>query len=166
MKLIWTVAMLSFVFPGSQFVLRMWAHDLQFHPGMNTQYQVYISVFLYLVCVHVISAAGPRRGIPNVVMHRNNQTTQIDPSFLPEAEDALQLFEANGGHITVFSPFGEDPLASHPDLAEERESTFLEYFPDFGPFFHTVVNGNTLLFSDGLLCFIHISKQLEIRCLH
>ena len=93
-------------------------------------------------------------------MQRNNQTVQIDPSLLPEPVDALQLFKAHGGHITVFSPFGQDPLENHPEHFQERESKFFECYPDFGPFFHSVVNGDYSLFREGLLYFIDTSKQL------
>ena len=96
-------------------------------------------------------------------MQSNNQTMEIDGTLLPEADDALQLFEAHGGHITVFSPFGQDPLENRPDLNSKRESMFLEHYPDFGQFFHTVVNGDYTLFRAGLLCFINVSKQLEAQ---
>lgn len=108
---------------------------------------------------------GPRRGIPNVLMHQNDQTVKVDPSLVPTVEDALQMFESNGGHITRFSEFGRDPLAHYPQLIQQRESSFLQFYPDFGPLFHTGVNGNTSLFKAALLCFIHVSKQLESQLL-
>ena len=94
-------------------------------------------------------------------MQRNNQVVRIDPYLVLESEDALQLFETNGGNITLFSPFGKDPFDDHPEVAQERESKFLEQYPDFGPFFYSVVNGDYKLFREGLLHFIDISKQLE-----
>ena len=94
-------------------------------------------------------------------MRRNNQAVLIDQSLVPEPADAITRFSTHGGRITLFSPFGKDPLESHQELCEEREHKFLQRYPDFGPFFHTVVNGDFLLFHEGLLFFIDLSQQLE-----
>ena len=41
--------------------------------------------------------------------------------MVPEADDIVRDFEAQGGRITRFSSFGSDPLESEPRLLEERE---------------------------------------------
>ena len=112
-------------------------------------------------CYYSIYSIGPHRGVPNVLMQRNNQAAQIDAHLIPEPIEALQLFESHGGHITVFSPFGQDPLEERPDLSSQREARFLERFPDFGPFFHSAVNNDFTLFRAGLLYFIDVSKSFE-----
>ncbi len=96
-------------------------------------------------------------------MQQNNQATQIDGRLLPEPDGALQSFESHGGHITVFSPFGQDPLMEQPDLSSQREARFFERYPDFGPFFHSVVNGDFSLFRAGLLYFIDVSRYFEAQ---
>lgn len=68
-------------------------------------------------------------------MERNNQAVQIDSHRLPTPEEAVQALKAHGRHLTLFSPFGRDPLAGHPQLIAEREDKFREQYPDFGPFF-------------------------------
>jgi hypothetical protein len=73
--------------------------------------------------------------------------------MLHEPCEAVRHFESCGGHLTVFSPFGEDPLKENPQMANERERQYSERFPDFSIFFHSVVNGDFDLFKQGLLCF-------------
>ena len=101
-----------------------------------------------------------------MIMQRNNQTVKINPSLVLEPETARQLFEAEGGQITTFSPFGHDPFQDYPQLNQEREVKFKQEYPDFSPFFHSVVNGDYSLFCEGLLYFIAISKQLEAELLN
>ena len=117
-------------------------------------------LFFPSLCIY-IGTIGPNRGTPNTLMRRNNQAVLIDPSLLPEPADAITRFSAHGGSITLFSPFGKDPLEDHEELCEEREQNFLLQYPEFGPFFHTVVNGEFSLFREGLLFFIDLSQQLE-----
>lgn len=94
---------------------------------------------------------------------RNNNATLIDPRLLPERDDAVQHFESFGGHLTQFSPFGHDPLEDRADLVDQRETEFYGRYPDFGPFFYTVVNSDYLLFCQGLMALIDISKRLETQ---
>ena len=93
-------------------------------------------------------------------MRRNNRIARIDPSLLPSSDDAVQLYEQFGGNITQFSAFGQDPLNSRSDLVQQRETEFYQRYPQFGPFFHKLVNGDACLFREGLLYFIHISTHL------
>ena len=98
-------------------------------------------------------------------MERNNQAVHIDPHQLPSPDLAVQMFEANGGNLRIFSPFGHDPLKDHMRLAAEREERFHEQYPGFQPFFSTVVNGDDSLFKSGLLYFIQLSKHFELQIL-
>ena len=43
--------------------------------------------------------------------------------------------EAQGSHITYFSPFGIDPLISRDDLVQRREEMFRAKYHDFAQFF-------------------------------
>ena len=92
-------------------------------------------------------------------MRRHNQAAHVAHSQVPEPNTAIRMFEAHGRHLTLFSPFGEDPLVGQPRLAAEREAVFHQQYPDFAPFFHTIVNGDNSLFKDGLLYFIQISRH-------
>ena len=94
-------------------------------------------------------------------MRRNDRTVRVDSSLVPEPRDAVAQFESLGGHLTLFSPFGEDPLKDRADLISQRETEYFVQYPDFGPIFHTLVNGDSNLFRCGLLLLIQVSKRLE-----
>ena len=49
-------------------------------------------------------------------MAQNNQTKPIDNSMAPVADEAGRHYEENGGRLTLFSEFGQDPLAERGDL--------------------------------------------------
>ena len=108
-----------------------------------------------------IFLTGAHCGIPNELMRRNSQVVPVDPHLLPDPDVAIQEFESFGGNLTLFSPFGRDPLQERLDLVTQRETEFHRHYPDFGPFFYTVVNGDYSLFRDGLLYLIDITQQLQ-----
>jgi len=93
-------------------------------------------------------------------MRRNSQTVPVDPQLLPEPDNAIQQFELYGGHLTLFSPFGRDPLRDRADLFSQREAEISEHYLDFGQFLCTVVNSDYSFFR-GLLYLIEISHRLE-----
>lgn len=64
-----------------------------------------------------------------------NQAVKIDSTLLPDGEIAVQVYKANGGQLTVFSCFGEDPLQGNPSLIALREAEFHRWFPDFSGIF-------------------------------
>ena len=110
-----------------------------------------------------VLSAGERRRIPNQLMRRNSQVMPVDPALVLEPDDAVISFEAHGGHLTLFSSFGHDPLCHRDDLIKLREEQFFSCFPDFSRFFHTVVNNDMSLFREGLLFFVSVSKRLELQ---
>ena len=75
-----------------------------------------------LICLddNLLSFPGCRQGVPNQLMHRNNQVMLLDPALVPEPEDAVQQFEAHGGHLTLFSAFGQDPLEDKGGLDQGK----------------------------------------------
>ena len=68
-------------------------------------------------------------------MLNNNQATQIDSRLIPNATSATQEFQSNGGQLTHFNAFGEDPLQANPTLLAPRESEFLMFMQTFKIFF-------------------------------
>ena len=74
----------------------------------------------------------------------------LDPVLVPEPLDAVQQFEVHGGHLTLFSAFGRNPLEDREDLIKAKEDFYKKY-PDFDCFFYTVVNNDYSLFCDSLL---------------
>ena len=98
-------------------------------------------------------------GCAKHLMWRNDSIVRVEPHLVPELRDAVQQFESLGGHLTLFSPFGEDPLKDRADLISQRETEYS--IPDFGPIFHSLVNGDCNLFRCGLLFLSQASKCLE-----
>lgn len=79
---------------------------------------------------------------------------------MPTPEDATCEFERMGGSLTIFSPFGTDPLQHRQDLVGARETEFFRHVSDFSRIFHSLVNGNDRLFRDGLKLFIDLTFRL------
>lgn len=106
------------------------------------------------------------RGVPNQRMRRNNQAKQINRTVIlnrtviPDSVNAVDLFQSYGGHLTLFSDFGEDPLGDDAQKIPQREEQFKQHYVDFTQFFYTVVNGDYHLFRRGLLFFIELSSRL------
>ena len=93
-------------------------------------------------------------------MMENNQTVAVHPQLIKEPVDILKDYENVGGSITVFSPFGNDPLNGKPNLITRRDEVFYEHCPAFNQTFHTMVNGDFTLFRRGLLLLISITSSL------
>ena len=96
----------------------------------------------------------------NLKMLEINHAMPINYNVLPETIDAVHHFEACGGHLMLFSPFGLDPLSARPYLSTQRERVFFDHYPSFAPFFHHLVNSDTSLFCTGIQLFIYVSKSL------
>ena len=68
----------------------MWEPALLYKHGIIIRYQIDTKnvVIVYNDTWYVSTSflADPRRGIPNMLMHRNNQAVQIDPVLLPEPD--------------------------------------------------------------------------------
>ncbi len=95
-------------------------------------------------------------------MRENDRASRIDRNAIIGVSDALRQFESFGRSLTIFSPFGEDPLRNRVELVNRREAEFKERYPDFGRFFYRVVNGDNSLFREGILFLIDLSKRLEM----
>ena len=156
--------MKNFAFHGLPLEFLMWELGSPFKHGMIILFPV--SVYQYtqetsLPVIQIFIITGPHQGIPNVLMQENNRVAQVDPSRLPSAMAAVEMYEAHDRRLTLFSPYGHDPLADDATAMAQREEKFHERFPDFAPFFYSIVNGNHSMFREGLLHFIQISKQCQ-----
>lgn len=49
-------------------------------------------------------------------MENNNQAAPLTPEKVLSTEDAIAVYEDNGGRLTRPTSFGVDPLANHTDL--------------------------------------------------
>ena len=87
-------------------------------------------------------------------------TGAMPASMIIPPEDAVQAFERMGGNLTLFSPFGADPLVDRADLVAAREEEFTRQVPDFRDVFHSLVNGNDHPFRDGFKLFLELTQRL------
>ena len=108
---------------------------------------------------HTALASLLGKGIPNRLA-RIKHTGAVPPSMVMSPEDAVQAFEGMGGNLTLFSPFGVDPIADRADLVAARESEFFQRVPDFTTIFHSLVNGNDHPFRDGFKFFLELTQRL------
>ena len=64
-------------------------------------------------------------------------TVRVPVNVILEANDAVQLMESKGSHLTWFSCFGSGPLVLRNDLVQQRHDTFFSRYPDLSPFLHS-----------------------------
>ncbi len=68
---------------------------------------------------------SPGKGIPNRLSRSNNQTQPLSCTQIPTPEEAEDHLHRAGGQLTLYSPFGADPLHGRDRLASERETLLL-----------------------------------------
>ena len=112
---------------------------------------VTIQIHVTTLCA-TFSITGPCQSAPNDLMWRNDRIVRVEPHFVPEPRDAVQQFESLCGHLTLFSPFGEGPLKDRADLISQREAERFAQYPEFGPIFHSLINGDCKLLNV-VFCF-------------
>ena len=103
---------------------------------------------------------GARRGVPDNLMQTSNCIAKVDPSIVPSPDEAVRQFTLDGSDLTLWSPFGLDPLANFPNLSYQREEFFSRHYPDIDIAFHNLVNGNTTIFQCALKFFINLTETL------
>ena len=69
---------------------------------------------------------------------------------MPTADEAVLLYEQDGGTLTPFGDFGVDPLGELDDEGkrQERVRIFAQRFSSLEPLFHRLVNGDSSLFKE------------------
>ena len=102
---------------------------------MNHAYWLALPCIMHVLCIIIYFVSGPNKGIPNVLMRKNNQTKFIDPSLLPEADNAVWMYEAHGGQVILFGNFGSDPLLQRSDYPKLEMKKFLNSILHLRTFF-------------------------------
>lgn len=92
-------------------------------------------------------------------MENNNQAAPLTPEKVLSTEDAIAVYEDNGGRLTRPTSFGVDPLANHTDLKGQRLEEFHRQFPTFEHLFSQLVNNDPAPFAEAVLYFIHLTNQ-------
>ena len=109
-----------------------------------------------LSLIHILSG----KGIPNE-LQRSSRTVKLPEGIIPECEAAVAEFTSSGGHLTISSAFGNDPLANREDLLDERNQHFRQQFPDYSPVFHAISNGNCGPLAECIKLYICLTERLS-----
>ena len=78
-------------------------------------------------------------GVPNGLQSQQNGITLMSDSDIPQTSNVLAMYTSQGGQLTEFGMFGEDPLSSQPDLVSRRDHYFFSTHPSFDDLFSDVV---------------------------
>lgn len=101
------------------------------------------------------------RGVPTILMGRDNRAQRLPPSMLPSVEQAVQMYRDNVGTLTDPTLFGIDPLADNSEKKQIRERAFISSYPSYDSIFHDLVNGITAPFRKALLFYLDVTKRLS-----
>ncbi|XP_070567389.1 uncharacterized protein [Ptychodera flava] len=102
---------------------------------------------------------GIQSRVPNVLAGSRNRAAHLHETLIPSVEEAVQLYEDEGGHLSREGYFGVDPLRDHPDKIVSREQRFTLRNPSFDHIFSELINGNTMPFENAVLTFIAITER-------
>ena len=94
-------------------------------------------------------------------MHERNEIKRLEVSSIPLTDTAIQMYTCNGGHLTMESNFGLDPLKNDSEKYMLRCQSFQAVCPPFHAIFSEVVNGKKETFKEKLLLFIDITRRLS-----
>ena len=93
-------------------------------------------------------------------MQENNKACQLpNQELLPSKEQAVALYESEGGNITPPELSRVNPIYDNPWLKKLRFDSFVAAYPNFSAIFHGIVNGESYLFKEGLQHFISLTTN-------
>lgn len=164
---------LNFVFHGSSLKLPALERHCFYHLGTSIPFRVSVistTIINYpklenVIFVNLILAGrkrGIQRGIPDMLMMRDNRAQRIDMNYLPSPHQAARMYEDAGGRLTDPAPFGTDPIADCPEKKRIRDCSFTDRYPSVSELFHEVVNDNSHNFKLALLFYIDITRRLSL----
>ena len=55
----------------------------------------------------------------------------MSDSDIPQTYNAVAMYTSQGGQLTEFGMFGEDPLSSPPDLVSRHDHYFFGFLPKY-----------------------------------
>jgi len=116
----------------------------------------------FLRCYFIINCfSSIGSGVPNEMHRCCNGTTSISSHTVPATSDAVDMFIAQGGSLTLHGLFGCDPLRDRQDLVQRRDQYFLSTHHSFVDIFSDIVSGDGDLFRNAILDLIRISVSLQ-----
>ena len=100
-----------------------------------------------------------RRGIPDVLMRRDNRARRIDPRLLPSTSEAVRQYRMGGGTISMPCCFGTDPLETDMIKKEIRYQSFTSRY-SFKLLFCDVANSCGSSFRCAMKFLIDVTYRL------
>ena len=92
----------------------------------------------------------------------NTRVRSLPPEVVPDALIAASQFAEMGGHLTLESPFGNDPLAGRDGLIAECNHQFNQQYPDLSVVFHAISNNECSPFIESVKLYIRLTEALAI----
>lgn len=77
-------------------------------------------------------------------MAENNHAVQLNPEDIPSAQQAFDGYNIVPARLTESSTFGNDLLMGQPELQEQHQCTFKQYFSYKNLYHNAVNNGDEL----------------------
>ena len=92
-------------------------------------------------------------------MRNNNRVKVVNPIDLPGVSAAIQMYQQAGGNLRDPHSVGTDALT---DVKRGiRNQVFSGRYPSFELIFSRLVNGDSTMFRNALICFIDITYRLS-----
>ena len=104
--------------------------------------------------------------IPDVVAAGYTVTRPLDPLVPPTIEQAVHMYEHEGGNLSREAVFGNDPLANNQALTQHRHEIFTETYPSFQEIFEETLKGNSQPLGDAILLFRDLTRRFAGNNLH
>ena len=76
-------------------------------------------------------------------------------------EEAIDLYESEGGSLQRYSYFGFDPLSQRPDLVLRRDEMMKRANPSFSDIFTNIIAGDGMYFENIILFCISVTNHLS-----
>ena len=97
-------------------------------------------------------------GIPShIAAEGDNGITILPSTVIPEVEQAVEMYHAQGGRLHLECNYGIDPLATRNDLVLLRDQWLNSILPDNSDTFSNVVSGDVSLLKRAILSCIELS---------
>ena len=99
--------------------------------------------------------------MPNVLADRTVALASVPDSEVPTFQQAVQLFINTGGHLTMPSAYGPDPLGENDVLCDQRQRLFCQAL-GVDAVFSDVISGGKGQLRAAILYAIELSLHLRV----
>ena len=100
---------------------------------------------------------GTSGGTPNILASSTCNVTSIQECNVPTTDQAISSFTNDGGHLTMESVFGQDPLDGYPLLQQLRARDFQSQYPSVEDIFKNILHSDGATFVQSIEFFIELT---------